>query len=125
MVKMPDLQKRQETQRGSIDVSIRKAFGFTVEVIPEFSGVGQGLDDAVHEAGVTEVDQSGKAGQAHLLLLLFFVPLIGGGSGVGHGLHHAGRFRLRHTKDSNTDTKTQPDNCSHIVTHTVTKTTAV
>lgn len=75
----------------------RKAF-FTVEIIPEFSGVGQGLDDAVHEAGVAEVDQSGKTRQAHLLLLLFFMALIGGGSCVGHGLHHAGRFRLRHKR---------------------------
>lgn len=28
----------------------------TKEVIPEFSGVRQGLDDAVHETGVAEVD---------------------------------------------------------------------
>lgn len=71
------------------------AFNFTVEVIPEFSGVGQGLDDTVHEAGVAEVDQSCKTRQAHLLLLLFFMALIAGRRCVGHGLHHAGRFRLR------------------------------
>lgn len=65
-----------------------------MEVIPEFSAVGQGLDDAVHEAGVSEVDQSCKTRQAHLLLLLFFMALVAGGSGVGHGLHHAGGFRL-------------------------------
>lgn len=37
------------------------ALMITKEVIPEFSGVRQGLDDAVHETGVAEVDQSGKA----------------------------------------------------------------
>lgn len=37
------------------------ALMITKEVIPEFSGVRQGLDDAVHETGVAEVDQSGKS----------------------------------------------------------------
>lgn len=67
----------------------------TVEVIPEFPGVGQGLDDAVHEAGVPEVDQSCEARQTHLLLLLFLVALAAGGRGVCHGLHHACGFGLR------------------------------
>lgn len=66
-----------------------------MEVIPEFSGVGQGLDDAVHEAGVAEVDQTRETGQAHLLLLLFLVALVAGWGRVGHGLHHACRLRLR------------------------------
>lgn len=66
-----------------------------MEVIPEFSGVGQRLDHAVHEAGVAEVDQSCEAGQTHFLLLLFLVALIAGRGCVGHGLHHAGGLRLR------------------------------
>lgn len=32
----------------------------TMEVVPEFSGVGQCLDNAVHETGVPKVDQSCK-----------------------------------------------------------------
>lgn len=68
---------------------------FTVEVIPEFSGVGQGLDNTVHEAGVAKIDQSCKTRQANLLLLLFFMALIADRGCVGHGLHHARRLRLR------------------------------
>lgn len=68
---------------------------FTVKVIPEFSGVGQGLDDTVHEARVAEVYQSCKTRQAHLLLLLFFMALVAGRRCMAHGLHHAGWFRLR------------------------------
>lgn len=66
-----------------------------MEVVLEFSGVGQGLDDAVHKAGVPKVDQSCKTRRAHLLLLLFLVPLIAGRQCVGHGLHHTGGLRLR------------------------------
>lgn len=66
-----------------------------MEVIPEFSGVGQGLDDTVHETGVAQVDQSCKTRQAHFLLLLFFMALVAGRGCMGHRLHHAGRFRLR------------------------------
>lgn len=69
-------------------------FKFTKEVIPEFSGVGERLDDAVHEAGIAKVDQSCKTRQAHFLLLLFFMMVIAGRRCVSHGLHHAGRFRL-------------------------------
>lgn len=68
-----------------------------MKVIPEFSGVGQGLNDAVHEAGVSEVDQPCKTRQAHLLLFLFFMALAAGRRCVGHGLHHAGRLRLGNT----------------------------
>lgn len=67
----------------------------TVKVIPEFPGVRQGLDDAVHEAGVPEVDQSCEAGQTNFLLLLFLVALAAGRRGVCHGLHHAGGFGLQ------------------------------
>lgn len=70
------------------------ALTITKEVIPEFSGVRQGLDDAVHETGVAEVDQSSKARQTHFLLLLFFMVILAGRKGVGHRLHHAGGFRL-------------------------------
>lgn len=70
------------------------AFKFTEEVIPEFSGVGQGLDDTVHEAGVAQVDQASKARQTHFLLLLVFMVLLAGREGMGHGLHHAGGLRL-------------------------------
>ena len=66
-----------------------------MEVIPEFSGVGQGLDNTVHEAGVAKVDQSCKTRQAHLLLLLFLMPLIASRRCVCHRLHHAGRLGLR------------------------------
>lgn len=66
-----------------------------MEIIPEFSGVGQGLDNTVHEAGVAKVNQPCKTRQAHLLLLLFLMALIGGRRCMGHWLHHAGRFRLR------------------------------
>lgn len=68
---------------------------FTMEVIPEFSGVGQGLDDAVHEAGVAQVNQSCESRQAHLLLLLFLVALVSSRWCMGHGLHHASRLGLR------------------------------
>lgn len=64
-----------------------------MKVIPEFSGVGQGLDDTVHEAGVAKVDQPCKTRQAHLLLL-FFLVAFSDRRRVGHGLHHAGRLRL-------------------------------
>lgn len=68
---------------------------FTVKVIPEFSGVRQGLDHAVHEARVAKVDQSRETREAHLLLLLLFVALNAGGKAMGHGLDHAGGLRLR------------------------------
>jgi len=67
----------------------------TVKEVPEFSGVGQRLDDAVHEAGVAEVHQPREARQAHLLLLLVLVALVAGEQRVAHGLHHAGRLRLK------------------------------
>lgn len=66
----------------------------TQEVIPEFSGVGQGLDDTVHEAGVAQVDQSSKTRQTHFLLLLVFMVLLAGREAMGHGLHHAGGLGL-------------------------------
>lgn len=66
----------------------------TEEVIPEFSGVGQGLEDTVHEAGVAQVDQASKTRQTHFLLLLVFMLLLAGREAVGHGLHHAGGFGL-------------------------------
>lgn len=66
-----------------------------MEVIPELSGVGQGLDNTVHEAGVAKVDQSCKTRQAHLLLLLFLVALIASRRCMGHGLHHTGRLGLK------------------------------
>lgn len=66
-----------------------------MEVIPEFSGVRQGLDNTVHEAGVAKIDQSCKTRQTHLLLLLFFMALIAGRGCMGHGLHHACGLRLR------------------------------
>lgn len=66
-----------------------------MEVVPEFSGVGQGLDDAVHETGVAEVDQSCESRQAHFLLLFFLKTFTAGRSHMGHGLHHAGGLRLR------------------------------
>lgn len=71
------------------------ALKITKEVIPEFSGVRQGLDDAVHETGVAEVDQSSKTRQTHFLLLLFFMVILVCRKGVGHRLHHAGGFRLK------------------------------
>ena len=46
-----------------------------MEVVPELSCVGEGLDDTVHEAGVAQVDQSRETWQTHLLLLLFFRSL--------------------------------------------------
>lgn len=64
-----------------------------MKVIPELSGVGQGLDDTVHEAGVAKVDQPCKTRQAHLLLL-FFLVAFSDRRRVGHRLHHAGRLRL-------------------------------
>lgn len=69
-----------------------------MEVIPEFSGVGQGLDYAVHEARVAQIDQSCKSRQAHLLLLLLLVAFNAGGRRMRHGLHHARRFRLKPEK---------------------------
>lgn len=66
-----------------------------MEVIPEFPSVGQGLDDAVHEAGVPKVDQSCEARQTNLLLLLFLMALAAGGRGMCHGLYHARGFGLR------------------------------
>lgn len=64
-----------------------------MKVIPELSGVGQGLDDTVHEAGVAKVDQPCKTRRAHLLLL-FFLVAFSDRRRVGHRLHHAGRLRL-------------------------------
>lgn len=66
-----------------------------MKVIPELSGVGQGLDNTVHEAGVAEVDQSCKTRQTHFLLLLFLMALIAGRRRMGHGLHHTGRLGLK------------------------------
>lgn len=65
-----------------------------MEIISEFSGIRQGLDDTVHEAGVAQINQSCKARQAHLLLLLFLMALIADRRGMRHGLHHAGGFGL-------------------------------
>lgn len=71
-----------------------RTFKFTKKVIPEFSGVGQRLDDTVHETGVAQVDQSSETRQAHFLLLLVFMVLLAGRKGMAHGLHHAGGFGL-------------------------------
>lgn len=73
----------------------------TEEVIPEFSGVRQGLDDTVHETGVAKVDQSSETRQTHLLLLLFFMVVLAGRKCVGHGQHHAGGFRLNQERVRN------------------------
>jgi len=71
--------------------------GLTMEVVAQLPGVGQGLDDAVHEAGVAQVHQPREARQAHLLLLvliLIILHTLGAHGAVCHRWHHARRFRL-------------------------------
>lgn len=66
-----------------------------MKVVPEFTGVGQRLDDAVHEACVAQVDQACEAWHTHLLLLLLNTALTASRRRVGHGLDHTGGLGLR------------------------------
>lgn len=71
--------------------------GLTMEVVTQLPGVGQGLDDTVHEAGVAQVHQPREAGQADLLLLIFILIILhtlGTHWAVCHWWHHTCRFGL-------------------------------
>ena len=45
----------------------------TQKEVPEFTGVGEDLDDAVHEAGVAQVVQAGEARLHHRHIHLLLV----------------------------------------------------
>lgn len=68
-----------------------------MEVITQLASVGQGLDNAVHEAGVPEIDQSCESRQTHHLLF-HLLEVLAAHWRVAHWGHHAGRLGLETTR---------------------------
>lgn len=68
-----------------------------MEVVPQLPGVGEGLDNTVHEASVAQVHQPCEAWQAHLLVLLFLFLLytFTADRAVSHWWNHACRLGLK------------------------------